>query len=161
MENLGLNLQSFVINTLVFLAFFILMHFLVLKKIGRLIAEREARILETDKRAEETKVALANAQKEFDRIVEDAKKEAQKIADDSKSMADEQTKKILEKAQLDAEEIIEKAQSVLAVEKERMLADFKASMEKSVKSALTDILASQADRIDFDADMLKEESIES
>lgn len=156
MENLGLNLQSFIINTLVFGAFFVLMHFLVLKKIGGVIAQREAKMQEADKRAEEAKHALEKAQGEFNKIIDQAKKEAQKIVGDSKGVANDQTKKILEKAQLDAGEIVAKAQGVLAVEKEKMLANFRASLEKSVKESLTAILTNQADRIDFDADVLKE-----
>lgn len=156
MENLGLNLQSFIINTLVFLGFFVFMHFLVLKKIGGVIAQREAKMQEADRRAEEAKEALQRAQSEFDNIVAQAKSHAQEIIVQSKSQANDQAKKILEKAQIDAGEIIAKAQGVLAVEKEKMLADFRSSLEKAVKEALTQILTSQAEKIDFDADILKE-----
>lgn len=161
MENLGLNLQSFVINTLVFLAFFVLMHFLVLKKIGGVIAEREAKMLEADKRAEEAKHALDKAKVEFDKVIAQAKEQAEQIVTDSKSQANDQTKKILEKAQIDAGEIILKAQGVLAVEKEKMLVDFRASLEKAVKESLTAILSSQADKIDFDAKVLEEVAVKS
>lgn len=156
MENLGLNLQSFIINTLVFCAFFVLMHFLVLKKIGGVIAEREARLTEADRKSEEARHSLQKAKEEFAKIIENAKTESQKIVSDSKHQANEQTKKILEKAQIDAGEIIVKAQGVLAVEKEKMLNDFRENLEKAVKEALTTILTSQADKIDFDVDVLKE-----
>ncbi len=161
MENLGLNLQSFVINTLVFLAFFVLMHFLVLKKIGGVIAEREAKMLEADKRAEEAKHALDKAKVEFDKVIAQAKEQAEQIVTDSKSQANDQTKKILEKAQIDAGEIILKAQGVLAIEKEKMLVDFRASLEKAVKESVTAILSSQADKIDFDAKVLEEVAVKS
>lgn len=161
MENLGLNLQSFIINTAVFLAFFTLMHFLVLKKIGGVITQREAKMQEADKRAEEAKGALQKAQSEFDTIVAQAKSQAQEIVAQSKSQANDQAKKILENAQIDAGEIIVKAQGVLMVEKEKMLVDFKSSLEKAVKESLTQILASQADKIDFDAEVLKEVAVKS
>lgn len=156
MANLGLNLQSFIINTLIFGAFFVLMHFLVLKKLGGIIAQRESKYLEADKKSEKATHALEKAQVEFAKIIENAKTESQKIVADSKHQANDQTKKILEKAQIDAGEIIVKAQGVLAVEKEKMLVDFKESLEKSVKISLTAILASQADKIDFDAKILEE-----
>ncbi len=161
MENLGLNLQSFVINTAVFLVFFALMHFFVLKKIGGVIAQREAKMQEADRRAEEAKLVLQRAQVEFDAIVSQAKKQAQEIVAQSKSQANEQAKRIIEKAQIDAGEIIVKAQGILAVEKEKMLADFKSSLEKAVKEALTQILASQAEKIDLDVEALKEVTVKS
>ena len=37
-----------------------------------------------------------------------------------------------------------------------MLVDFRENLEKSVKASLTTILASQADKIDFDAKVLEE-----
>lgn len=161
MENLGLNLQSFVINTAVFLLFFLLMHFLVLKKIGKVIIQREAKMQEADRRTDEAKHALEKAKGEFDKIVQEARVEAQKIVGDSKSQANDQTKKILQKAQIDAGEIILKAQGVLAVEKEKMLVDFRASLEKAVKESLTTILTSQADKIEFDTKVLEEVSVKS
>jgi F-type H+-transporting ATPase subunit b len=156
MENLGLNLQSFIINTLVFAAFFALMHFLVLKKIGAIIIQREAKYTEADRKSEEAKQTLAKAETEFAKIIENAKMESQKLINDSKHQAGDQAKKILEKAQLDAGEIISKAQGVLAVEKEKMLVSFKESLEKSVKESLTAILTSQADKIEFDSKVLEE-----
>ncbi|MFA5776239.1 MAG: ATP synthase F0 subunit B [Patescibacteria group bacterium] len=161
MENLGLNLQSFIINTLVFGVFFVLMHFLVLKKIGAVITKREAKLMEADKRSEETKHALEKAKEEFAKIIENAKEESHKIVNDSKHQANDQAKKILEKAQIDAGEIIVKAQGVLTVEKEKMLADFRENLEKSVKESLTIILSSQADKIDFDAKVLEEVTVKS
>jgi len=156
MANLGLNLQSFIINTLIFGAFFVLMHFLVLKKLGGIIAQREAKYLEADQKSQEAGYTLEKAQIEFAKIIENAQAESQKIVADSKHQATDQTKKILEKAQIDAGEIIVKAQGVLAVEKEKMLVDFRENLEKSVKASLTTILASQADKIDFDAKVLEE-----
>jgi len=161
MENLGLNLQSFIINSLVFGAFFVLMHFLVLKKIGGVIAQREAKLAEADRKTEEAAHAMEKANEEFAKIIENAKKESQSIVTDSKHQAGDQAKKILEKAQIDASEIIAKAQGVLSVEKEKMLTDFKESLEKSVKEALTTILSSQVHKIDFDAKVLEEVVIKS
>lgn len=155
MENLGLNLQSFIINTLVFLGFFGLMHLFVLKKIGGVISEREERLMEADKRAEETKHKLERAKQEFDKIIASAKEESQKIVANSKHQANIQTQKILEKSQIDAGEIIYKAQGFLAVEKEKMLAEFKDDLERSVKESLKTILSSQADKIEFDVDTLE------
>jgi F-type H+-transporting ATPase subunit b len=161
MENLGLNLQSFVINSLVFGAFFVLMHFLVLKKIGGVIAQREAKLAEADKRTDEAKHAVEKAHEEFAKIIERAKEDSQHIVNDSKQQANNQAKKILEKAQIDASEIISKAQGVLLIEKEKMLSDFKESLEKSVREALTAILSTQADKIDFDAKVLEEVVVKS
>lgn len=161
MENLGLNLQSFIINTVIFTVFFLLMHFLVLKKIGGVISAREAKMMEADKRAEEAKHALEKAKVEFDRIIQEAKVQSQKMVENSKHQANDQTKKILEKAQIDAGEIIVKAQGVLEVEKEKMLVEFRENLEKSVKDSLKTILGAQADKIDFDVNVLKEESAKS
>lgn len=159
MEKLGFNIQSFVINTTVFLAFFVLMHFLVLKKIGGVIAQRKTKMQEADKRAEEARLLLQKAQNNFDNIIAQAKKQAEQIVAQSKSQANDQAKKIIEKAQIDASEIIAKAQGVLAVEKEKMLSDFRSELEKAVKESLTQILADQAEKIDFDAYALKEISV--
>ncbi len=161
MENLGLNLQSFIINTIVFVTFFVLMHFLVLKKLGGVIAQREAKMQEADRRADDAKHTLEKAKVEFTKIVMEAKADAQKIVGDSKNQANEQAKKILDRAQIDAGEIIVKAQGVLDVEKNKLLADFRLSLEKAVKESLTAILANQADKIDFDTNMLKEASLKS
>ena len=93
------------------------------------------RVLESGYRFcfQEAKHALEKAKVEFAKIIEGAKEESQKIVADSKHQANDQTKKLLEKAQMDAWEIIAKAQGVLAVEKEKMLIDFRESLEKSVK----------------------------
>lgn len=159
MGNLGLNLQSFIINTAVFLGFFIFMHFLVLKKLGGVIVERQSKMQEADRRADETKHALERARSEFDKVIQEAKIEAQCIVGESKKQANDQAKKILERAQIDAGEIIIKAQGVLVVEKEKMLAEFRESLEKAVKESLTIVLTSQADKIDFDAHMLREVTV--
>jgi|GEM_PF-1732012 F-type H+-transporting ATPase subunit b len=156
MENLGLNVHSFIINTLVFGVFFVLMHFLVLKKLGGILAQREAKLMEADKRAEATKHALVQAQEEFATIIANAKLEAQTIVAQSKHQASAQTKALLAQAQTDAESIIAKAQGVLAVERAKMLAQFNATLETAIKEALTTVLAAQASKIDFDPQVLQE-----
>lgn len=134
------------------------MHFLVLKKIGGVITQRQAKYLEADKKSEEATHTLENAKVEFAKIIENAKEESQNIINDSKHQSNEQAKKIMDRALIDAGEIIIKAQGVLAVEKEKMLADFKSTLEKSVRESLVLILSSQSDKIEFDAKMLEEVS---
>lgn len=155
MENLGINLTSFLINTAIFCVFFLAMHFLVLKKVGGIVVQRQKKYQEAEEQTVKAEAVLTEAKAEFDRIIGQAKEQTKNISAEAKEEASFEAEEIIKKAQRQAEEIIEKAQGVLTVEREKLTADFNLRLEKSVKSSLGVLLADQADKIEFDEKVLQ------
>lgn len=150
MEALGINIVNIVLNTVIFVLFFLVLHFLVFKRIASIIKKREEIIekgLENTAKSEEILRNTENLQKQ--RIADTDNRIDQLLAE-AKHDAKKKQMEIISKAQEEAKDIVIRQEKVLDQERQSMQKEFDNKLQTKLKSALVELLSDQTDKLDID-----------
>ncbi len=125
-------------SIIAFLLLFFLLSRFVFPSIVKILEERERKIDESLRRAEETRAEAERLMAEYKKQLEEAKREAQAIVEQGRKLGESAKEEMIKKAQEEAQKIIEKAQAEIIREKEKA---FKELQQKTGDLAL--IIASR------------------
>lgn len=138
-----------------FIIVLIILHFLVLKPLRKLMAEREEKItgglLDAKKNAE----LLKATKSEYEKIIADARAEAHLLFQEGKKEAEQKKNEMLESAKIDVENMIASGKRTLENEKVKMVDEAKKEIVSLVVRATEKLLNDEASD-DFDKKVIKE-----
>lgn len=137
---MGINIVNLSINLILFIVFFLMLHKLVLKKLGETLAERKKTISEGLENYTKSKEILVKVDNEKNEIVLNAKAEAEEIIRQSKKSAEVMAREILKKADEEVKAMRNKMDVVLEAQKQRLDEEYKLRYESDLKLALENIL---------------------
>jgi F-type H+-transporting ATPase subunit b len=155
LHSLGIDwrlLGAQIINFLILLA--ILYRFLY-KPILRLMQERENRIKESLKNAEETEKKLASTTQEYEKKMIEARRQAQSIMEATNKEAATLKAILLAQAQKDADQIITEGKARLNLEKEEIMREAKSDLALLVVEAARSVLGKVVNK-DIDQQIIAE-----
>lgn len=129
----------------------------VVKPLGKTLADRQKRIEDSLKSAEEVEYEKVKLQKAKVDEMRSARAEAEKIIKEAAGAAEQMKNKIVGEAQYQAAQLARQTQAHLAAEKEKMIKEAKAELAEVVVSASEKIVRA---KLDSSKDMaLVEESL--
>jgi len=123
LEALGINLGYLIIQIVGFLLLVLLLNAILYKPLLNMLDRRRERIAEGLNQAREAEQALARAETDRQRLLDEARQEAQRITSEARTRSEEAGKLQLTEARQEAARIRELAQSEAAAERDRQLAD--------------------------------------
>lgn len=131
-RDFGINLPSILAQMLSFaVVAYVLWHF-AFKPVTAALDERQKKIADGLRYADEMKAKLEETQKQTDQRIHEAQVEGQRLVDEArkaaKEFADRQQKDAIEKANA----LIEKAQAAIELEKRKMLAEARTEIARLV-----------------------------
>ena len=107
------------------------------------IDERQTKIADGLKYAEEMKAKLEDAEAQHKEIVQKASQEAQQIVNDARSVAEEKISKSSQEAVARAAEIISKAEQQIELDRKNMLADARSEIARLVVATTSKVLSKE------------------
>lgn len=122
---LGINLGLLFVQVVNFLLIVLIMWALLYRPLTNMLRQRSERIaagLNNARRAEE---ALASAESDKQKILDEARAEALRVTNEARARAEEAATKIRADAQSEARRILEQANADASTEKERVMADMR------------------------------------
>ncbi len=133
-----------------FIIVLVILHFLVLKPLRKLMAEREAKITGGLNDAKTNAELLNKTKAEYDKVLLQARAEAHEIFQEGKREAEVKKAEMMGKAQEEVDAMIENGKKRLENEKTKMLEDAKKEIVSLVVGAteklLTDITDASVDK---------------
>ncbi len=145
-------------TVLTFIALLIILRKLAWKPILQTLDERERRINEALKEAENAKIAAQKTLAEQNNIIENAKKEAQDIIGKSRKAADAAKEEIVRKANAEAEHMISKAKREIDLSRDKAIEEIRDLAVELSMSATAKLIGKSLDQKDHQtiiADSLK------
>lgn len=122
---IGIDVNRLLQQIVNFAILLLLLQMFLYKPVLRLLEERKERIRKGLEDAEKAKQALAGAQADYDRRMEEARKEAQAIIAQATQSADRAREQILAEARLEAQKVVDKAREEIEYERKRVLAELR------------------------------------
>lgn len=150
MEALGINIVNIVLNTVIFILFFLVLHFLVFKRLASIITKREEIIekgLENTAKSEEILRNTENVQKQR---IADTDSRIDKLLSEAKQDAKKKQMEIISKAQEEAKDVAARQEKMLDQERQGMQKEFDKKLQTKLKNALVELLSEQTEKIDID-----------
>lgn len=146
LDALGIN-PPFLLSQIVnFCILLILLRLLLYKPALKAIEQRRAALEKGLQDAEAAQKALANAEAEKQRILEEARAEANKLRAEATQQAAQAAAKIKADAQAEAERIKAEAQAVLAAERDKMLSELRGQIASLAIAAANKLIGESLDR---------------
>lgn len=122
---LGINLGLLTVQIVSFLLLILTLWAIAYRPILNMLKTRSERIAEGLNKARQAEEALASAEADKAKIIEEARVEANRIVAEARSRADEAGTKIKSDAQAEAKRILEGAHAEAANEKDRVMTDMR------------------------------------
>lgn len=127
------------------LVLFIVLRKILFKPVTKHIDNRNKKIEDALKAAEESKEMVKQMKLEYDEKIKAAKEEGQKVIDMYKGMAEKEYNNIIASAKQEANQIIVDAKSELQVEKEQLVTSIKEELSDLVLAASEKVLKKNID----------------
>ncbi len=125
MEALGINLGYLIIQIVGFLLLVVLLNAILYGPLLGMLTNRRERIAEGLNQARQAEEALARAESDRQRILDEARAEAQRITQEARQRADEAARNIEQEARAEAARVSEAARNDATAERDRLLADMR------------------------------------
>jgi F-type H+-transporting ATPase subunit b len=148
-EKFGLELKYIIMQVISFLIVLGVLYKFGIKPVTATMEERNRKIAEGIKHAEEMQAKLAAAQEESASLVRKANTEASRIVDDARKLAKEHLDRQTQEAAAKANDLLTKAQQAIELEHKKMLADARTEVARLVVLTTERVLAkklTEADR---------------
>ncbi|MBM3853541.1 MAG: F0F1 ATP synthase subunit B [Verrucomicrobia bacterium] len=148
-EKFGLELKYVIMQVISFLIVLGVLYKFGIKPVTATMEERNQKIAEGIKHAEEMQAKLAAAQAESAALVRKANVEASRIVDDARKLAKEHLDRQTQEATAKANDLLTKAQQAIELEHKKMLADARTEVARLVVLTTERVLAkklTEADR---------------
>jgi F-type H+-transporting ATPase subunit b len=123
--SLGINLGLLIAYTLNVLGMLIILRLVAFKPIVSMLEQRRTRIVEGINNARKADEALASAEADKKKILDEARAEAQQLVADARTRAGELEAQMKADAQAEARRILEQAQADAAAERDLALAEMR------------------------------------
>jgi F-type H+-transporting ATPase subunit b len=125
LDALGINVGLLVAQTANLLLLLLILGAVAYRPMTKMLRERRERIAEGINNARKAEEALATAEADKQKVLDEARAEAQRIIADARSRAEEVTEQVKTDAQEEARRIREQAEADAAAERDRLLADMR------------------------------------
>lgn len=155
----GVNVPSLLAQILNFCILAFLLYRFAVKPIVATLDERQAKITDGLKYAEEMKRKLADAQRHHAETMKQAALEAQKVIEEARESAKAHMERQLQETTKQAEDMLKKAQEAIALEHKKMLQEARQELAQLVVQTTSAVLSrdlSQAERASFAESALRE-----
>ena len=143
MEALGLNLPKLIYQIINFLMLMIILYALLYKRVLAMLAERQQRIEQSLKDAEQVKLQLANAKRDYDAEIAKARQEAASIVAQAQERAKSQEVEILAQARRDADKVREEARASAIQERDTLLREAKDQIAQLITITAGQVLGAE------------------
>jgi F-type H+-transporting ATPase subunit b len=143
MEALGLNLPKLIYQIINFLLLMVILYALLYKRILAMLAERQQRIEQSLKDAEQVKLQLANAKRDYDAEIAKARQEAAGIVAQASDRAKAQEVEIIAQARREADRIREESRTAALQERDTMLREAKDQIADLVTLTASQVLGAE------------------
>lgn len=140
MEALGLNLPKLIYQIINFVLLMVILYALLYKRVLAMLAERRQRIEQSLKDAEQVKLQLANAKRDYDAEIAKARQEAAAIVAQAQERAKAQEAEIIALARRDADKVREDARAQASQERDQMLREAKNQIAELVTLTASRVL---------------------
>lgn len=140
MEALGLNLPKLIYQIINFVLLMVILYALLYKRVLAMLAERRQRIEQSLKDAEQVKLQLANAKRDYDAEIAKARQEAAAIVAQAQERAKAQEAEIIAQARRDADKVREDARMQASQERDQMLREAKNQIAELVTLTASRVL---------------------
>ncbi len=107
------------------------------------IDERQSKIADGLKYADDMKAKLEDAESQHKEIIQKASQEAQQIVNDARDVAEDKISKASQEAVARAEEIITKAEQQIELDRKNMLADARSEIARLVVATTSKVLSKE------------------
>ena len=122
---LGINLGMLFLQIVNFIVFALILTVALYRPMTNMLKQRSERIAEGLNNARRAEEALASAETDKQKILDDARAEGQRIASEARTRAEEAAAKTKSDAQAEAKRILDTARTDAETEKERVMADMR------------------------------------
>ncbi len=136
----GVDWAKLGFQTLNFVVVAGLMYFLAFKPVLATLEERQTKIAEGLKYAEEMKAKLADAERQHQEVLKQASLEAQRIVHEARDTAKALVEKATKEASTEAEQILKKGNEAIALERQQMLNDVRREVARLVVDTTSKVL---------------------
>lgn len=140
MEALGINLNLFIAQLINFGVVVGLLWFLLYKPVTKMLNDRTERIESSLRDAEQVKLQLANARRDYDAEIAKARQEAAAIVAQAQDRAKAQEAEILAQARREADRLREEARAQAGQERETLLREAKDQIAELVTLTASRVL---------------------
>lgn len=140
MEALGLNLPKLIYQIINFVLLMVILYALLYKRVLAMLAERRQRIEQSLKDAEQVKLQLANAKRDYDAEIAKASQKAAAIVAQAQERAKTQEAEIIAQARRDAEKVRDDARVQAIQERDQMLREAKNQIAELVTMTASRVL---------------------
>lgn len=156
MENLGLNLSSFLSQLINFGVMIFILHTLLYSRILDMLRKRTERIEESIKDAYRVKEQLANAKRDYDKQIAEARQQGSQVIAQAQERAKKEEEQIVAKAREEAERIRKDAREQAVRERDQMMSEIKNQLAELVSMTASRVLQAE---VSSKHDKLIEESL--
>lgn len=143
-----LNNEFFVtlgITVLNIIVLFVVLRLLLFKPVTKHIDNRNKKIEDALKAAEESQKMVRQMKIEYDEKIKEAKEEGQKVIETYRGMAEKEYNGIIDSAKVEADKIIEDAKIELKIEKEQLVTNMKDELADLVLATSEKVLKKNID----------------
>lgn len=141
MEALGINVGYLIIQIVGFVLLVLLLWVILYRPLLNMLSQRRERIAEGLNQARQAEEALARAEADRQRIIDEARAEAQRITTEARQRADEAARGVENEARQNAARIAETAQADATAERDRLLADMREQIISLSMAAANQLVA--------------------
>jgi F-type H+-transporting ATPase subunit b len=142
-EQLGINLNLFIVQLINFLVVVGLLTYFLYRPILNMLSERTRRIEESLRDAEQVKQQLANTNRDYEAKLAEARQEAAQIITQARERAQQQEREIIEQANREAGRVRDDARAQAEQERAQMLSTAKTQIAELVALTASQVLKAE------------------
>lgn len=143
MEALGFNLYLFLAQLINFGVVVGLLTYLLYKPVMKMLNDRTQRIEQSLKDAEQVKLQLANAKRDYDAEIAKARQEAAKVVAQAQERAKTQEAEIIAQARREADKVRDEARVSAVQERDALMREAKGKIAELVTMTASQVLAAE------------------
>jgi F-type H+-transporting ATPase subunit b len=142
-EKFGIHTGHIIMQGISFLILTVVLYKFAFKPVLATIDERQGKISDGLKYAEEMKAMLEDAEAQHKEIVQKASQDAQQIVNEARAVAEDKISKSSQEAVARAGEIITKAEQQIELDRKKMLAEARSEIARLVVATTSKVLAKE------------------
>lgn len=145
MEKLGINLGYLFLQVVNFIVLVAILRLILYNPVLKMLQSRKERIAEGLNNARKAEEALASAEADKQKLLDEARTEAQRILSETRTRADELAAQIKSDAQAEAQRILEEARQGASGELNRVMTDMRGQIISLSLAAASQLLGTTLD----------------
>jgi F-type H+-transporting ATPase subunit b len=145
LEKLGINSGYLFLQIINFIVVALLLQFILYKPVVKTLKERRERIAEGLNNARKAEEALASAEVDKQKLLDEARAEAQRILNEARTRADDMAAQIKTEAQAEAQRVLEEARQDANGERNRVMIDMRSQIVSLSLAAASQLLGTTLD----------------